>query len=159
MITRPVAVARALIVTAVVWLLGAGLTVGSFAWLGADTTIDVLGEENRVQIVWLGAHALSTCVASLLGVGAGGTALARSHADPPGRAARLVALATLAGAAAAVGVLAVAPGVRTATALALLGGLLIGCVAGAAYVLQRDPDEDSPYPQRRRATGRAWSSR
>lgn len=159
MITRPVAVARGLIVTAAVWLLGAGATVGLFSFFHADTTIDVLGQEDRVQIVWLGAHAFTACVAALLGVGAGGAALARSHVDTPRRAAMLVGATTLlAGAVVTLG-LDVTDVTRTETAVALAAGLVIGAVAGGVFVLQSDVSERSPYATPARRTGRAWSSR
>jgi hypothetical protein len=159
MITRPVAVARALVVSGVLWALGFGVIVALFAALGADTTIDVLGQKDRVQIVWLGSHAFVVCVAVLVGVAAAGTALARGHHDTSRRAAALVAVPSFVVATGVVALLVSIETVRSETALAMIAGAVIGAAAGGMYVMQTDPGDDTPYGRPARQTGRAWGSR
>jgi len=115
MITRPVALARALIVTALLWGGGAGAVAAAFSALDASATIE-LADRDRAQVVWLGAHAFVACVATLVGVVLGGSALTRDHLATPRQAVGLVALPTGAVAAAAAVVLALTAG--------LVGGAL-----------------------------------
>lgn len=161
MITRPVALARALIVTAVLWGGGAAAVAAAFSALDASATIE-LADRDRAQVVWLGAHAFVACVATLVGVVLGGNALTKDHLATPRQAVGLVALPTVAMAATVAVVLAVTAVLEGASLWAVLAGLAIGSAAGAGYVLATgDQPERGPYglPAASRRATRSWSSR
>ncbi|WP_148571093.1 hypothetical protein [Nocardioides caldifontis] len=161
MITRPVALARALIVTAVLWGGGAAAVAAAFSALDASATIE-LADRDRAQVVWLGAHAFVACVATLVGVVLGGNALTKDHLATSGQAVRVVALPTLVLAVVAAFVLAATGVLEGASLWAVLAGLAIGAAAGSGYVLfTGDQSERGPYglPAAPQRASRSWSSR
>ena len=157
--TRSVAVARALVVTAVLWGLGAALVVGLFGYFDASATIR-LPQQDRAQVVWLGAHAFVACVAALAGVVLGGLALTRQHVSSAREAVVLVALPTL-GVMAAVALGAAAGGALDGAAVpAVLAGLLIGTVAAVGYLLYTgEPVHGPERAPAGRPASRGWGSR
>lgn len=161
MITRPVGVARALVVCGMLWGVGAFVTVAAFQALGADSRIDVAGQEDRVQIVWLGAHAFSACVGSLIGIAAGGVALSSTHVTTGRLAAGLVSVPTLVAAMAVVAALVSVEMVRSDTAVAIAVGLLIGTAGAVIYVLASGrPEDELPWASTpSHETGRSWGHR
>jgi hypothetical protein len=160
MMTRPVAVARSVIVTGVIWGVGALVVVGLFGLFDASATIDVRGDRDRAQVVWLGAHAFVACVAALVGVTLGASALTRAGVASSASAIALVGLVTFA---AGVGVAlawATWGGVDQSMLAALVTGLGIGTAGATIFVSQSDQDPAHPYGgSTRRHTGRSWSSR
>jgi len=160
MITRPVAVARSLIVAGVIWGVGALVVVTLFGLFGASATIDLGGQHDRVQVVWLGAHAFVACLASLVGVTLGASALTRAGVADRAPAVTLVGLATLAPTAATALVWSAVVDLSGSTLLALLVGLAIGTAGATIFVSHSDHDADLPYGRpATRGAGRSWSSR
>lgn len=160
MITTPVAVARCLIVTAVAWAGGAVVVAVLFATFHGSRTIEFSGQD-RAQTLWLGANAFVVCVAALLGVGLGGTALSRSGLASPLRSAGTVTGVVLVPAVVALLVMLVVGTYQSSTLAAEAVGLLIGAGAGAFLVVHDDAGEAGlPFaqPPARRA-GRGWGSR
>lgn len=160
-VTRPVAVARSLIVTALVWGTGVAIVVGLFSLVDASSTIR-LDEKERAQIVWLGAHALVACVSVLAGVVLGGSALIRQHVAPARSAAATVGVPTLALAALTALLLGTIGALEGAALPAVLVGLAIGAVAASGYLFYTgEPDSVGGYgqPARRGRETHGWSSR
>jgi hypothetical protein len=160
-ITRPVALARGLLLAAVAWGVGSAVTVGGFRLLGAQTTIaDVSGQSHRVQIIWWGAHAFCACISGLLGVAVGGTALTGARLARPAAATATLAVPVLVVGAAALGVLATVGVLSGQLALASVAGLLTGVAGGAVYVLQTGvPEDRDDYYPAPKVTGQSWGSR
>lgn len=160
MMTRPVAVARSVIVTGTLWGAGAAAVVGLFAAFGASSTIELGNGESRVQLVWLGAHAFVACVASLLGVTLGASALTRRGLSSPRGAVALVGGSTLLLALAACGALLTLLETDASTVLAMAVGTAIG-TAGATFFVAQSGEPESALPYGRRTTGssRSWSTR
>lgn len=161
MMTRPVAVTRALIVTLVSAVVGAILVMAVFSFGDVEPTIRDLGDdESRVNIVWWGLTAAASCVATLLGVIAGGMALTSSGVDVPWRAVLLVGAIVGGIGTAIAGVLLLTGVLPQHTAVPMLAGLLIGVIGGAAYVLQRGvPDRDLSWYVEEQRQSKAWGSR
>jgi hypothetical protein len=160
-VSRPVAIARGLLVAAVTWGTGALVTVAVFSVLGASTTIaDVSGQSHRVQIIWWAAHAFCACLGGLLGVAIGGSALTRDRLATPAAATLLVSSPVLLLGAVALVALTTTGVTSGDLALASAVGLLTGALGGAVYVLQSGPPEEAGayYPAPRTA-GRSWGSR
>jgi hypothetical protein len=160
-VSRPVALARGVLVAALTWGTGALVTVAVFSLLGSSTTIaDVSGQSHRVQIIWWAAHAFSACLGGLLGVAVGGSALTRERLATPAAATVLVATPLLLLGAVVLVALTAADVTGGDLALASAVGLLTGAVGGAVYVLQSGPPEEAGayYPAPRPA-GRSWGSR
>jgi hypothetical protein len=160
-VTRPVAVARSLIVTGLLWGTGVAIVVGLFSLVDASSTIR-LDEEERSQVVWLGAHALVACISVLAGVILGGSALIRQHVAPAGSAAATVGVPTVAVAALAALLLGTIGAFEGAALPAVLAGLAIGAVAATGYLFYTgEPDDVGSYGLRARSghETRGWSSR
>ncbi len=161
--TRAVAVARALIAAGVVWGFGAAVVAGLFSMLDASSTISLADQRERVQVVWLGAHAFVACVGVLTGTVLGGTALLRRHLARPRAASALVGATTL-GVGVLVALLLSLLGLYDgATLPAVLAGLLIGVSAAVAYLLHaEEPAGPGTYGFAGRTsarTSRSWGSR
>jgi hypothetical protein len=160
MMTRPVAVARSVIVTGAVWGFGAAAVAGVFAAVGASSTIELGNGESRVQLVWLGAHAFVACAAALVGVALGGSALTRAGLTSPREAVALVGPVTLLVALVVAGGLRLWAGVGPATITAMAVGLLIGTLGATFFVAQTgEPETGLPYRKAAGRGGRSWSSR
>lgn len=161
MITKPVGVARALIVALVIWAVGAGIVIGLFRLFDASSTIDLGGPQNRVQIVWLGSHAFVACLAALLGVLMGGLALTNALVTAPKSAAAATAAPVLGVTAAIVGALSVGGLIQGSVLIAILVGLVIGTTAGAFFIiLSGTPESPMPFGHRSsHSAGTGWSSR
>lgn len=160
MITRPVAVARSVIVTGALWGAGAAAVVGLFAAVGASSTIELGNGESRVQVVWLGAHAFVACVASLVGVTLGGSALTRRGVSSPGAAVALVGGSTLLLALGACAVLLTVLATAPPTVTAMAAGALIGTAGATFFVAQSgEPDSALPYGRGSTRSSRSWSTR
>ena len=160
MMTRPVAVGRSVVVTGAVWGIGAAVVVGLFSALGASATIELDPGESRVQVVWLGAHAFVACVAALLGVALGASALTRSGVSAPRSAILLVGAVTLLGALLVCLVLSAGLTVGDSTVLAMAVGLGIG-TAGATFFVagSSESERELPYGRSTRRSSRSWSTR
>lgn len=160
MMTRPVAVARSVIVTGVVWGVGAAVVVGLFAVVGARSTIALGDGASRVQLVWLGSHAFVACAGSLLGVALGGSALTRSGVTSPRGAVALVGPLTLLAALAALAALRGWAHVDDVTAGALAVALVTGTLGATFFVAQSgEPPTGLPYRSAEGPRSRSWSSR
>lgn len=159
--TRPVAITRALIVTLVTAVVGAIVVTAVFSFGEVEPTIRDLGdEESRVNIVWWGLTAAASCVATLLGVIAGGMALTSTSIDVPWRAVLLIGAVVGGLGTAIAGALLVSGVLPQHTAVPMLAGLLIGVAGGAAYVLQRGaPDRDLSWYVEEQRQSKAWGSR
>ncbi len=160
MITRPVAVARSVIVTGALWGAGAAAVVGLFAAFGASSTIELGNGESRVQLVWLGAHAFVACVAALLGVALGGSALTRAGLTTPRGAVALVGGSTLLLSLLACGALRTFLETDASTVLAMAVGAVIGTAGATFFVAQSgEPESALPYGRRTPRASRSWSGR
>lgn len=158
MITGPVAVTRAVLVTTTVWGLGAAVTAALFSSLGASSTIELGNDESRVQLVWLGAHAFVGCLAALVGVILGASALISAGTAAPRPAVLLVGSLTFAWAIG--GSLVLSSLVGPATAVAMAAGLGVGTAGAMIFVAQSgDPRGDLPYQHGTVRSGRGWSTR
>lgn len=158
--TRPVALARSVIVTGALWGAGAALVVGLFTAFGASSTIELSTGESRVQLVWLGAHAFVACVASLLGVALGASALTRRGLSSPRAAIALIGGSTLIAALGVCGALLQALEVSASTVLAMAAGAAIG-TAGATFFVAQSAESEArlPYHRRSERASRSWSAR
>jgi hypothetical protein len=160
MMSRPVAVARSVIVTGVVWAVGATVVAVLFATFGASSTIELSTGESRVQLVWLGAHAFVACVASLLGVALGASALTRVGLTSTRTALLLVGGLTLFGGLLVCLGLRLASGLDGSTVLAMAVGLGIGTSAATFFVAQAAESETGlPYGRSAARSSRGWSTR
>lgn len=162
MITRPVAVVRALLVAGVVWGLGSAATFAVFKAMGAHTTIaDVSGQSHRVQIIWWGAQAFFACAGGVLGVALGGTALTSAGLAGPGSAAGWASVPVLVGGAGVLAAINATEVIGRPLALACLVGLVIGVAGGATYVIESGTPDDLDVFRNAsgRRTGQSWGSR
>lgn len=160
MMTRPVALARAVIVTGSLWGAGAAAVVGLFTAFGASSTIELGTGESRVQLVWLGAHAFVACVASLLGVTLGASALTRRGLSSPRAAIALIGGSTLMLALVVCGALLRGLETNASTVLAMAVGAAIGTAGATFFVAQSgEPESSLPYNRRASRSTRSWSAR
>ena len=160
--TRPVAIARALLVTALVWGAGAAATFAIFHAAGAHTTIkDVSGATQRVQIIWWGAHAFVACAGALLGVALGGMALTRAALAQPAAAAVCAGVPVILLGIVVMGALGLSGSMGGALVMASLVGVLIGVAGGMTFIgISGEPDDLGDfYARRPRAQSQGWGSR